>query len=191
MEVRFFKSAAEFRKWLGRNHRKATELLVGFYKKSSGKPSITYHEALDEALCVGWIDGVRRSRDAESYEQRFTPRKPRSYWSHVNIGHANRLIKAGRMKAAGLREFEKRDEAGARRYSNEQKTVEFDEVREKRFRQNAAAWEFFQAQPAGYRRVMTHRVMSAKREETREKRLDQLISVSAQARRVDLLKPAW
>jgi len=191
MEARFFRSAAEFRRWLARNHRKASEVLVGFYKKSSGKPSITYHEALDEALCVGWIDGVRRSRDAESYEQRFTPRKPRSYWSHVNIGHAKRLIECGRMKAAGLREFEKRDETAARRYSNEQQTVAFDEAREKRFRQDAAAWEFFQAQPAGYRRVMTHRVMSAKREETREKRLDQLIGVSARARRVDLLKPDW
>jgi uncharacterized protein YdeI (YjbR/CyaY-like superfamily) len=95
------------------------------------------------------------------------------------------------MKAAGLREFEKRDEVGAKRYSNEQKTIAFDEVREKRFRQNAAAWEFFQAQPSGYRRVMTHRVMSAKREDTREKRLDQLIAVSAQARRVNLLKPVW
>jgi uncharacterized protein YdeI (YjbR/CyaY-like superfamily) len=191
VKPQFFRTAAEFRSWLAHNHRKASELLVGFYRKSSGKPSMTYHEALDEALCVGWIDGVRRARDAESYEQRFTPRKPRSYWSHVNIGHAKRLIECGRMKAAGLREFEKRDEAAARRYSNEQKTVAFDEAREKRFRQNAAAWEFFLAQPAGYRRVMTHRVMSAKREETREKRLDQLIRVSARARRVDLLKPDW
>ena len=123
--------------------------------------------------------------------QRFTPRKAGSYWSQVNIGHGKRLITAGRMKAAGLRAFEKRDEAGAKRYSNEQQTVQFDEVREKRFRENATAWAFFQAQPAGYRRVMTHRVMSAKREETREKRLDQLITVSAKARRVDLLKPEW
>ena len=166
-------------------------MLIGFYRTSTGKPSITYHEALDEALCVGWIDGVRRSRDDESYEQRFTPRKPRSYWSLVNIGRARALIKAKRMKPAGLRAFEKRDEAGAKRYSNEQQTVVFDTRREARFRQNAVAWEFFQAQPAGYRRVMTHRVMSAKREETREKRLDQLISVSAKLRRVDLLKPEW
>ena len=173
------------------NHATSHELLIGFYKKASGKPSITYHEALDEALCVGWIDGVRRSLDAESYEQRFTPRKPKSYWSAINIGHAKRLIKAGRMKAAGLREFAKRDEAGAKRYSNEQKTVAFDEVRGRRFRLNQAAWGFFQAQPPGYRRVMTHRVMSAKREETRDKRLDQLISVSARGRRVDLLKPDW
>ena len=165
--------------------------MIGFYRKSAGKPTITYHQALDEALCVGWIDGVRRSRDAESYVQRFTPRKAGSYWSLVNIGHGQRLLKAGRMKTAGLRAFEKRDEAGAKRYSNEQKTVQFDEVREKRFREQAAAWEFFQAQPPGYRRVMTHRVMSAKREETREKRLDQLIAVSAKARRVNLLKPEW
>ena len=142
-------------------------------------------------MCVGWIDGVRRSRDAESYVQRFTPRKAGSYWSQVNIGHGKRLIKAGRMKAAGLRAFEKRDEAGAKRYSNEQQTVRFDATREQRFREHATAWEFFQAQPAGYRRVMTHRVMSAKREETREKRLDQLISISAKQRRVNLLKPEW
>ena len=166
-------------------------MLIGFYKKSAGKPSITYHEALDEALCVGWIDGVRRSRDDESYEQRFTPRKPRSYWSLVNIGRAKALTNAKRMKPAGLRAFETRDEAGAKRYSNEQKTVQFDAVREKRFREHLSAWEFFQAQPPGYRRVMTHRVMSAKREETREKRLDQLIAVSAKARRVNLLKPDW
>jgi len=174
---------------LAANHATASELLIGFYKKATGKPSITYHEALDEALCVGWIDGVRRSRDAESYEQRFTPRKPRSYWSLVNIGRAKALIKAKRMKPAGLRTFEQRDEVHAKRYSNEQKTVAFDDVRERRFRQNAAAWAFFQAQPPGYRRVMTHRVMSAKREETREKRLDQLIAASAQARRIDLLNP--
>jgi uncharacterized protein YdeI (YjbR/CyaY-like superfamily) len=182
---------AELRRWFAANHRTANELLLGFYKKASGKPSITYHEALDEALCVGWIDGVRRSRDAQSYEQRFTPRKPRSYWSLVNIGRAKALIKAKRMKEAGLHAFEQRDEAGAKRYSNEQKTIEFDEARARRFRQHAAAWQFFQAQPPGYRRVMTHRVMSAKREETREKRLDQLISVSARGRRVDLLKPDW
>lgn len=162
-------------------------MLIGFYKKSAGKPSITYHEALDEALCVGWIDGVRRSRDAESYEQRFTPRKPRSYWSHVNIGHAKRLIKAGRMKAAGLREFEKRDEAGARKYSYERRQAVFDEPREKRFRQNAAAWAFFQAQPPGYRRLMTFMVMDAKKDETREKRLDRLIAECARARRIPLM----
>jgi uncharacterized protein YdeI (YjbR/CyaY-like superfamily) len=179
------------RRWFAANHATATELLVGFYRKASGKPSVTYHEALDEALCVGWIDGVRRSRDAESYEQRFTPRKPHSYWSLVNIGRAKALIEAKRMKPAGLRAFEQRDEAGAKRYSNEQKTVAFDAVREKQFRQHTAAWQFFQAQPPGYRRVMTHRVMSAKREETRDKRLEQLISVSAKGRRVDLLKPEW
>lgn len=187
----FFRTAGELRRWFSANHGSATELLIGFYRKATGKPSITYQEALDEALCVGWIDGVRRSRDAESYVQRFTPRKAGSYWSQVNIGHGKRLIKAGRMRAAGRRAFEKRDEAGAKRYSNEQQTVQFDEIRAKRFCENTRAWEFFQAQPKGYRRVMTHRVMSAKREATREKRLDQLITVSAKARRVNLLKPEW
>jgi uncharacterized protein YdeI (YjbR/CyaY-like superfamily) len=172
---------------LAANHATATELLIGFYKKASGKPSLTYHEALDEALCVGWIDGVRRARDAESYEQRFTPRKPRSNWSQINIGHAKRLIKAGRMKAAGLREFEKRDERGARHSSHQRGAAAFDEPREKRFRQNAAAWAFFQAQPPGYRRLMTFMVMSGKKEETREKRLDRLIAECARGRRIPLM----
>ena len=162
-------------------------MLLGFYKKSSGKPSITYQQALDEALCVGWIDGVRRSRDDESYEQRFTPRRPKSYWSQVNIARAKALIKAGRMKAAGLREFGKRDEAGARRYSFERREAAFDEVRETRFRKNPAAWEFFQAQPPGYRRLMTFMVMDAKKEETREKRLDRLIAECARGRRIPLM----
>ncbi len=169
------------------NHKTATELLIGFYKKATGKPSITYHEALDEALCVGWIDGVRRSRDAESYEQRFTPRRRKSYWSQVNIGRAKTLIKAGRMKTAGQREFEKRDESSARKYSFERRDAAFDEVREQRFRQNAVAWAFFQAQPPGYRRLMTFMVMSGKREETREKRLDRLIAECARSRRIPLM----
>jgi uncharacterized protein YdeI (YjbR/CyaY-like superfamily) len=159
---------------------------VGFYRKSSGKPTITYHEALDEALCFGWIDGVRRSRDAESYEQRFTPRRPGSYWSQVNIGRAKALIEAGKMTTAGLREFEKRDESGARKYSFERRDAAFDAPREKRFRQHAAAWEFFQAQPPGYRRLMTFMVMSGKREETRERRLDRLIAECARGRRIPL-----
>jgi uncharacterized protein YdeI (YjbR/CyaY-like superfamily) len=183
----FFATPAELRRWFAANHDTASEVLIAFYKKGSGKPSITYHEALDEALCVGWIDGVRRARDADSYEQRFTPRRPRSYWSQINIGHAKRLIKAGRMKAAGLREFEKRDESGARKYSFERREAAFDEVREKRFRQNAAAWQFFQAQPPGYRRLMTFMVMDAKKDETREKRLDRLISECARGQRIPLM----
>jgi uncharacterized protein YdeI (YjbR/CyaY-like superfamily) len=183
----FFATAAELRRWFAANHAKADELLIGFYKKATGKPSITYHEALDEALCVGWIDGVRRARDAESYEQRFTPRRPGSYWSHVNIGHARRLIEAGRMKAAGLREFEKRDEKGARKDSYERREAAFDKPREDRFRRNAAAWGFFQAQPPGYRRLLTFMVMSGKKEETREKRLDRLIAACASGKRIPLM----
>jgi uncharacterized protein YdeI (YjbR/CyaY-like superfamily) len=187
LRAKFFKTAAELRRWFAANQATATELLVGFYKKGSGKRSITYHEALDEALCVGWIDGVRRSRDADSYEQRFTPRRPKSYWSQINIGHARRLIAAGRMKAAGLREFEKRDESGARKYSFERREAAFDPVREHRFRHHAAAWEFFQAQPPGYRRLMTLMVMEAKKDETREKRLDRLIAACARGRRIPLM----
>jgi uncharacterized protein YdeI (YjbR/CyaY-like superfamily) len=187
LKPKFFKAAAELRRWFAAHHADAREVLIGFYKKSSGKPSITYHEALDEALCVGWIDGVRRSLGPDSYVQRFTPRRPKSYWSQINIGHARRLIAAGRMKAAGLREFEKRDESGARKYSFERREAAFDEIREKRFRQNAGAWEFFQRQPPGYRRLMTFMVMDAKKDETREKRLDRLIAECARGRRIPLM----
>ena len=190
MEPRFFKSTRQFREWLGRHHQTATELFVGFYKKSSGKPSITYHEALDEALCVGWIDGVRRSLDEERFVQRFTPRTPKSYWSLVNINRAKALIAAGRMKAAGLRAFDARDEARAKQYSSEQQSVAFDAALERQFKRHKAAWAFFQAQPPGYRRVTTWFVMSAKRDETRQRRLARVIEVSAAGRRLEAMAPA-
>ena len=182
---RFFASPDEFRAWLEANHAGERELLVGFYKKGSGIPSITWPESVDEALCFGWIDGVRRTIDAERYTIRFTPRKPTSIWSNVNIAKVAMLLKAGRMKPAGLAAWERRDPEKSGIYSFErQHPAEFDADAERRFRRERAAWRFFQAQPPGYRRLATHYVTSAKRPETRERRLALLIEHSARGERL-------
>lgn len=188
MEPTFFATPEDFRAWLAKNHARETELLVGFYKKGSGKPSITWPESVDEALCVGWIDGVRRSLGEEAYTIRFTPRKAKSTWSAVNIKRAGELIEAGRMTPAGLKAFEAREESNSRiyAYENRHKAV-LDPALEERFRANEEAWEFFQAQPPGYRHLMIFRVMSAKQEATRLRRLDQLIATSGDRQRMDLL----
>ena len=181
----FFESPAAFRKWLERNHDSAEVLLLGLHKKSSGKPSITLREAQDEALCFGWIDGKARSIDESSWAIRLTPRRPGSVWSAINIKAVHQLIAADRMTPAGLAAFEKRDDKRAKRYSYEREKPEFDTASEKTFRANEKAWDFFQAQPAGYQRLHKWWVMSAKREETRAKRLAVLIEISGQGRRID------
>jgi uncharacterized protein YdeI (YjbR/CyaY-like superfamily) len=179
---RFFATPAEFRRWLAEHHETARELWVGFHKKGSGKPSITWPESVDEALCVGWIDGVRKSIDSDSYMIRFTPRKPTSIWSEVNIKRMGELIREGRVLPAGLRAFEKRTEAKSGIYAYEQrKTATLDEASEQRFRAHPAAWEYYLAQPPWYRRTTAWWVISAKREETRQKRLGELIEASANA----------
>jgi uncharacterized protein YdeI (YjbR/CyaY-like superfamily) len=178
MEPKFFSSPEKFRQWLERNHDSATELLLGFHKKSSGKKSITYAEALDEALCFGWIDGVRKNLNETSYTIRFTPRKPRSIWSLVNVRHVERLQKEGRMHPAGLEAYERRSPELTGIYSFENRPRELSPEYEKTFRQNKAAWKFFQEQPPGYKRLMVFRTMSAKKEETRLRRLKQLIDSS-------------
>jgi uncharacterized protein YdeI (YjbR/CyaY-like superfamily) len=176
----FFATPDEFRAWLERNHADADELLVGFHKKGSGRPSIDWPQSVREALCFGWIDGVRRSLDDERYTIRFTPRRRGSIWSAVNVRTANELIEAGLMRPAGLAAFEARSEKRSGVYSYEQrKTAAFDPEQERSFRADAAAWEFFQAQPAGYRRTATWWVVSGKREETRARRLTRLIEDSA------------
>ena len=188
MEPLFFETPADFRRWLEKHHRSAPELLVGFYKRGSGRPSITWPESVDEALCFGWIDGVRRSLDDESYTIRFTPRRPGSNWSLINIRKVEALIRDGRMKPAGLEAFEARDEAKSGVYSFEQReNAKLDKKAEATFRANRAAWRFFQAQPPGYRKIAAFYVMSAKREETRERRLRTLIADSAAGRRIGLL----
>jgi uncharacterized protein YdeI (YjbR/CyaY-like superfamily) len=188
MKPKFFSTPEEFRQWLEQNHNRATELLIGFHKKSSGKKSITYAEALDEALCFGWIDGVRKRLNETSYTQRFTPRKQRSIWSNINVKHVERLKKAGRMHPAGLEAYARRDPQRTGIYSFENAPRELSPEYEKTFRQNKAAWKFFQEQPAGYKRLMVFRTMSAKKEETRLRRLNELIESSEKGVRMGIEK---
>jgi uncharacterized protein YdeI (YjbR/CyaY-like superfamily) len=188
MKPQFFETAAGFRKWLRKNHKTAVELWVGYYKKGTGRKSITHPEAVDEALCFGWIDGVRKSVDEESYTNRFTPRKKGGNWSRINIARVEELIREGRMQKAGLAAFEARDRDRPASYSFEQRDhPEFTPDQARRFRANKAAWKFFQAQPPGYRRLATFWVVSAKREETQLRRLATLIKDSAAARRLGAL----
>lgn len=182
MRAAYFKSARLFRDWLARNHATATELTVGIYRKDSGKGGITYPEALDEALCFGWIDGVRHTLDEVSFSVRFTPRTPRSYWSLVNIRKAKVLIAEGRMREAGLAAFEKRDEKKAREYSFETRITELGAPYLAQFRRNRKAWIWWQAARPGYRRLASFYVMSAKRETTRARRLKVLMECSAEGR---------
>jgi uncharacterized protein YdeI (YjbR/CyaY-like superfamily) len=179
----FFATPADFRAWLEAHHASETELLVGFHKKGSGTPSITWPESVDEALCFGWIDGVRRSLDADAYTVRFTPRKRKSYWSIVNIRRAGELIAEGRMRPAGLAAFEARAGERSGVYSFEQKDeVRFDPEQAARFQADAQAWDFFQAQAPWYRRTATWWVISAKQEATRARRLATLMEDSAAGR---------
>jgi uncharacterized protein YdeI (YjbR/CyaY-like superfamily) len=184
LEPTYFAAATDFRTWLDRHGADATELWVGFWKKDSGRTGMTYEEAVDEALCYGWIDGLVQRHDARSYKQRFTPRKPTSVWSAINIGKVERLTAAGRMARPGLEAFGKRDPKRTGLYSFENRDVRLPAPFEKRFRAKAKAWAFFEKQPPGYRRLMAFWVMSAKREDTRERRLAQLIERSAAGERV-------
>jgi uncharacterized protein YdeI (YjbR/CyaY-like superfamily) len=184
-----FATPTAFRRWLERHHASERELWILFHKKASGKAGMTYREALDEALCFGWIDGRVKSIDGDSYMQRFTPRRPGSIWSNVNVRHIARLTAAGKMHPAGLTAFAARDEKKTGVYSFEKRPENFPADLEKIFRAKPTAWRFWQAQPPGYRRVITHWVISAKREETRQRRLTTLITESAAGRRIDFLKP--
>ncbi len=189
MQPTFFATPADFRAWLEANHTSATELIVGFHKVGSGRPSITWPESVDEALCVGWIDGIRRRIDDASYSIRFTPRKAGSNWSAVNVRRIDELIRQGRVLPAGLAAYAKRTDAKTGVYSFEQREeAQLDAAYLKRFRADRAAWKFWQAQPPGYRKTATHWVMSAKRTDTREKRLATLIADSAAGERIALLR---
>ncbi len=184
VKAAFFPAAEEFRKWLEEHHAAARELWVGFYKKLTGRASITWLESVDEALCVGWIDGIRKSVDASSYVIRFTPRTPRSTWSAVNIRRVRALMEEGRMHPAGLRAFEARRKNRSGIYSYEQRPDDLVEPYRSALRKHKAAWSFFRSQPPYYRRAMTWWIVSAKREETREKRLAALAEHSAGGRRI-------
>lgn len=183
-----FVSPSAFRAWLRGNHRTATHLLVRIAKAGSAKAGITYAMALDEALCCGWIDGVRRRIDDECFSIRFSPRKPRSIWSRINVAHVERLIREGRMLKPGLAAFEARDEQRTGIYSFERQPAKLAPAYARAFRANVAAWKWYQAQAPWYRRTSTHWVMRAKREETRERRLAELIACSARGSPIGPLK---
>jgi len=187
----FFATPEAFRRWLEKHHESARELLVGFYKVGSGKRSITWPQSVDEALCCGWIDGVRRRIDDESYSIRFTPRKATSNWSAINVKRMGELVAEGRVRPAGLAAFERRSEEKSKIYSYEQRyAAVLDPAFEKEFKKNKAAWKYFQDEAPWYRRTTTHLVMSAKREETRRKRLAELIAASAAGCRIKQLIPS-
>lgn len=181
---RFFASAAAFSRWLAANHAKASELVVGLRKVHVVRRGLTYAEALDEALCWGWIDGVRRAHDADAFTVRFTPRKRGSIWSLVNVRHVARLEQEGRMRAPGRAAFAARDPDKTGVYAFERGAAELGAAAKRAFRAHAKAWSFWQAQPPGYRRSATHWVVSAKQETTRARRLAQLITDSAAGRRL-------
>lgn len=179
VQTLFFATPDDFRSWLEKNHATEVELWVGFYKRDSGKPSITWPESVDAALCYGWIDGVRNSIDETSYRIRFTPRKPTSTWSAVNVKRVAELTKLGLIRPAGIKAFEARKGEKTGIYAYEQrKNASLPPAYEKQFRANQAAWRFFQAQPPWYLRTATYRVISAKQETTRQKRLAELIKDS-------------
>lgn len=187
MKPRFFESAQEFRAWL-QKHYATRELVLGFYKISSRKGGITHKEALDEALCFGWIDGVGKNVSADSYTIRFTPRRSGSHWSRINIKRAHELKAVGLMHAVGLAAFERRDEGKTINYSYELRAAKLTPAYEKRLNANKAAWTFFTAQAPSYQRHAKFFVMSAKKEETRDRRLDRLIADSSAGRRIGILQ---
>lgn len=180
MTPTFFPTPADFRAWLARYHRTKDELLVGFYKKGSGRPSITWPESVDQALCFGWIDGVRRRVDEHRYTIRFTPRRRGSIWSAINIARVAVLTAEGVMRPAGVAAFGRRSEAKSRIYAYEQRhTITLEPAHQTHFQTHKKAWKFFDAQPPSYRKLMTFWVMSAKKDETRRARLARLIEKSA------------
>ena len=182
----FFPTAAAFRAWLEKNHKTANELIVGYYKKDCGKPTITWQESVDEALCFGWIDGVRHSHPPDAYSNRFTPRRPGSNWSAINIKRVAALKKLKRMAPAGLAAFAKRTEAKSRVYTYEQRNLATidDKAVEKKFKANKKAWDYFQGQAPYYRKLMIGWLNMAKAEETRLRRLDKLMAACESGRRM-------
>jgi len=187
VKPRFFRSASEFRQWLERRHDSVTELWVGFYKKASGKRGITYAEAVDQALCFGWIDGIKKRVDEHGYTHRFSPRTSKSVWSLINTRRAEELKRLGVMHPAGLAAFEKRDPARSGLYSFENPSVSLPLPLARRFKANKKAWLFFAAQPPGYRRVAISWVTGAKQDATRERRLALLVHASANGKRFGLV----
>lgn len=190
VNIKFFKDQQSLRKWFEKNHRKAEELWLGYYKKSAGKASVSYKESVDTALCFGWIDGIAKGIDEEKYCQRYTPRRAKSIWSAVNIKKVEALTKARLMHESGLHVFNNRDKKMAGLYSFEQKEIKFTPALSKLMKANKKAWEYFCKAPPGYRKTAAWWVISAKQEETRLRRMKVLIADSAAGRRIALLAPA-
>jgi len=186
----YFPSPAAFRAWLFEHHATATELVVGFHKTGTGTPSMTWTESVREALCFGWIDGIRRRVDDTRYTIRFTPRRKGSIWSAVNVKHVEELIATGLMQPAGLRAFEARKDAKSGGYSFEQRTMELPAAYTAVFRKHRKAWLWFEASAPSYRKAAVWWVVSAKREETRDRRLQQLITCSAEGARLPQMRPS-
>ena len=184
MKIRFFGTPAELRAWFDKFHAKETEVWIGFHKRATGKPSVTWSESVDEALCVGWIDGIRKRIDADSYKIRFTPRKPTSTWSTINMDKVAALKRAGRMRPAGLTAFEKRRPNKVGIYSYEQRKPELGEPYGGLLQKNTTAWAFFEAQPPSYKKRLAWYVHSAKKEETRLARLKKLEAASSRGERL-------
>ncbi len=185
MKIVFFSKQTEFRKWLEKHHKKQTELIVGFYKVDSDKPSMTWSQSVDQALCFGWIDGVRRSIDKESYCIRFTPRRPTSIWSVINIKKVEELHKSGLMKPEGQKAFELRTAHKSGIYAHEKEPTALTPTYERLFKKKKLAWSFFNAQAPSYRKVITHWIMDAKQEKTRLSRLEKTIKRSGEQQRVE------
>ncbi|WP_337040696.1 YdeI/OmpD-associated family protein [Emticicia sp. 17c] len=180
----FFAHQSEFRKWLAENHLTATEILVGFYKLNTGKPSLTWSQSVDEALCFGWIDGIRKSIDHESYSIRFTPRKPNSIWSAVNIKKVEELTQQGLMQEMGLRAYARKQDHKSKIYTYEKAEVKFSEELEEAFKAHQVAWDFFQKQAPFYKRTITNWVMSAKQQATQLSRFGKLIQACEDNKRL-------
>jgi uncharacterized protein YdeI (YjbR/CyaY-like superfamily) len=184
MEPLFFENQASFRKWLEKNHKKEKELVVGFYKKASEKFNMTWSESVDQALCFGWIDGIRRSIDKDSYCIRFTPRRKTSIWSNVNINKVEELTKQGLMQPAGLEIYKLRKEEKSRIFSYETEAEQLDKESEDRFKTNTAAWEYFSSQAPSYKKMIIHWILDAKQEATRARRLEKVIAESEKLKRL-------
>jgi uncharacterized protein YdeI (YjbR/CyaY-like superfamily) len=184
IQATFFETQEQFRKWLEIHHEKETALIVGFYKVDSGKPSMNWSQSVDQALCFGWIDGVRRSIDKESYCIRFTPRRSKSIWSSININKVEELTKAGLMKPAGLKAYGLMKKDNSSIYSHENDAIFLDSNFEKQFKEDEIAWNFFMKQAPSYKKVIIHWIMSAKQEKTKQSRLEKTIEQSRQQMRV-------
>lgn len=184
MKATFFATPTDFRKWLEKHYKTEKELIVGFYKVGTGKPSITWSESVDQALCFGWIDSVRKSIDAESYCIRFTPRKPTSIWSAINIKKVKALTKAGLMTPEGQKAFSLKKDDKSEIYSHEKEVKALESHFEKLFKKNKIAWDFFNSQAPSYKKIITHWMTNAKQEKTKLARLDKLIKASEQQKRL-------